>query len=230
MTAEEALHTRASVAVVGDGPRRIVADQLRADGFAVVGPAAHDPDPAVLVFCWLRVTQAAVAEARRQRDGDFRALVAVVGSVPTPHLVRALAAHLDGVVLLDTMRESLRPTLLAVLAGQSSHPLAFREQLDRPGLSNREKQVLAMVVLGLPNVAIAQKLFVTEASVKAHLTSAFAKLGVRSREAATALILDPEAGYGPGILRITPDRQPPEVSGTSGPAVRRARRTGRREQ
>jgi DNA-binding CsgD family transcriptional regulator len=55
------------------------------------------------------------------------------------------------------------------------------------------------------NAEIAQKLFVTEASVKAHLTSAFAKLGVRSREAAAALILDPDAGYGPGILRITSD-------------------------
>jgi DNA-binding CsgD family transcriptional regulator len=62
-----------------------------------------------------------------------------------------------------------------------------------------------MVVLGLTNAEIAQKLFVTEASVKAHLTSAFAKLGVRSREAAAALILDPDAGYGPGILRITSD-------------------------
>jgi DNA-binding CsgD family transcriptional regulator len=99
----------------------------------------------------------------------------------------------------------LRPTLLAVRAGQSAYPLAFREQLERPLLSAREKQVLAMVVLGLANQEIAGKLFLSEASVKAHLTSAFAKLGVRSREAAAALILDPDAGYGPGILRITSD-------------------------
>ena len=110
--------------------------------------------------------------------------------------------------MYDTLPRSLILTIDAVTAGQSSHPQLFRERLNEPLLSPREKQVLAMVVLGFANIEIARKLFVSEASVKAHLTSAFAKLGVRSREAATALILDPNSGYGPGILRITPDDSP----------------------
>jgi DNA-binding NarL/FixJ family response regulator len=132
-------------------------------------------------------------------------VIAVVDELPTPYIMRTLVRWLEGVVLLDAIDSALAPTVQAVLSGQASHPLAFREHLDQPVLSAREKQVLAMVVLGFANIEIAQKLFVTEASVKAHLTSAFAKLGVRSRDAATALILDPESGYGPGILRITPD-------------------------
>jgi DNA-binding NarL/FixJ family response regulator len=136
-------------------------------------------------------------------------IVAVLREPPTPYLMRALASRLEGVVMYDSLPRSLLLTIDAVVAGQSSHPQLFQERLNEPLLSPREKQVLAMVVLGFANIEIARKLFVSEASVKAHLTSAFAKLGVRSREAATALILDPNSGYGPGILRITPD-DPPE--------------------
>jgi DNA-binding NarL/FixJ family response regulator len=186
-----------AVAVAGDAFAGAVERQLAADGFRV----AADPD--VVVLGWPHVTREALAEIRHAPDSVPR--VAVVGAVPTPHLVRALTTTLEGVVLLDALAEALRPTLLAVLAGQVCHPLAFREQLERPLLSTREKQVLAMVVLGLQNAEIARKLYVTEAAVKAHLTSAFSKLGVRSRDAAAALILDPDSGYGPGILRITPD-------------------------
>ena len=183
----------------GDGFAGAVADQLAADGFRL----GEDPD--VVVVCWERVTRALLAEPPPERDGRQLPRVAVVDAVPTPHLIRALTARLEGVVEREAIGVALRPTLLAVLAGQVCHPLAFRGQLDRPLLSTREKQVLAMVVLGLSNAEIARKLFVTEASVKAHLTSSFGKLGVRSRAAAAALILDPDSGYGPGILRITAD-------------------------
>ena len=50
---------------------------------------------------------------------------------------------------------------------------------------------------------IAQKLHLSQNTVKTHLSSSFAKLGVRSRSEAAALILDPEAGLGTGILTIT---------------------------
>jgi DNA-binding NarL/FixJ family response regulator len=186
-----------AVGVAGDGFAGAIVERLAADGFRI----ADEPD--VVVLGWPQVTREALAAVRRAPARVPR--VAVVGAVPTPHLIRALTATLEGVVLVDALAEALRPTLLAVLAGQICHPLAFRAQLERPLLSAREKQVLAMVVLGLQNAEIARKLFVTEAAVKAHLTSAFAKLGVRSRDAAAALILDAESGYGPGILRITPD-------------------------
>ena len=59
--------------------------------------------------------------------------------------------------------------------------------------------------MGFSNAEIARKLFVTEATVKSHLSSSFAKLGVRSRAEATARILDPEHGLGTGILAISDD-------------------------
>ena len=55
-----------------------------------------------------------------------------------------------------------------------------------------------MVVLDFSNAEIARKLVVTESNVKNHLTSAFSKLGVTSRNEAAELILDPDSGLGPG--------------------------------
>jgi DNA-binding CsgD family transcriptional regulator len=68
-------------------------------------------------------------------------------------------------------------------------PSAIRQIVDRPPLSPRERQILAMVVLDFSNAEIARKLFVSESNVKNHLSSAFQKLGVKSRSAAAALIL-----------------------------------------
>jgi RNA polymerase sigma factor (sigma-70 family) len=48
-------------------------------------------------------------------------------------------------------------------------------------LSHREQQVITLVCDGLSNREIAEKLGVTEGTVKAHLYSIYGKLGVRSR-------------------------------------------------
>ena len=48
-------------------------------------------------------------------------------------------------------------------------------------LSTREQQVITLVCGGLSNKEIAEKLGVTEGTVKAHLHAIFEKLGVRSR-------------------------------------------------
>jgi hypothetical protein len=66
----------------------------------------------------------------------------------------------------------------------------------------REKQILGMVVMGFTNADIAAELYLAESTVKSHLSSAYPKLGVRSRRQATALILDPTQGLGPGIFAI----------------------------
>ena len=108
-------------------------------------------------------------------------------------------------MLADGLERALLPTLRAVTAGQCVVPRSIRELLERPPLSPGEREVLAIVVLGFSNAEIGEKLFVTERNVKSHLTSAFSKLGVSSRNAAAELIIDHESGLGPGILRISPE-------------------------
>ncbi len=55
------------------------------------------------------------------------------------------------------------------------------DRLDQAGLSDREREVVLEVVQGLSNKKVAEKLGITERTVKAHLGSVFGKLGVRDR-------------------------------------------------
>jgi DNA-binding NarL/FixJ family response regulator len=138
-------------------------------------------------------------------------LVAVVSEMPSALGARTIAARLEGGVLASELDQTLLPTLAAVAAGQCVIPRAIRQIVDRPPLSPRERQILAMVVLDFSNAEIARKLFVSESNVKNHLSSAFQKLGVKSRSAASELILDHESGLGPGILRISSEETLPEI-------------------
>jgi DNA-binding NarL/FixJ family response regulator len=160
---------------------------------------------------WTNARQEEIAtltELRSRHDGP---LVAILAEPPSTRGARVIAARLEGAVLATELEHTLLPTLAAVAVGQCVIPRAIRQIVDRPPLSPRERQILAMVVLDFSNAEIARKLFVTESNVKNHLSSAFQKLGVKSRSAAAELILDHESGLGPGILRISPEETLPEI-------------------
>jgi DNA-binding CsgD family transcriptional regulator len=59
-------------------------------------------------------------------------------------------------------------------------------------LSYREREVLRLAVGGMTNDAIARALYISRSTVKSHLTSAFAKLSVRSRSEAAAVLSNPD--------------------------------------
>jgi DNA-binding NarL/FixJ family response regulator len=82
----------------------------------------------------------------------------------------------------------------AVLAGFVCTPRSARRLVAKPTFSHREKEVLQLLVMGLTNRQIAGRLYLAESTVKSHLASAFAKLGVRSRKDAADLLLDPTEG------------------------------------
>jgi DNA-binding NarL/FixJ family response regulator len=118
---------------------------------------------------------------------------------------RVIHAGAWGYVLERELEETLVPTIGVVLAGQIALPKEEHMQVGAPTLSAREKQILGMVVMGYMNCDIANQLYLAESTVKSHLSSAFLKLGVRSRSEAVELILDAEQGLGRGILAITAD-------------------------
>jgi DNA-binding CsgD family transcriptional regulator/nucleoid-associated protein YgaU len=80
------------------------------------------------------------------------------------------------------------------IVGNGHKPLGLvGNEVSRPDqrihlLSARQREILELVAEGLPNAQIAQRLFVTESTVKQHLHKAYRTLGVRNRrEAAKSL-------------------------------------------
>ena len=57
----------------------------------------------------------------------------------------------------------------------------LRDILIQKGLSNREAEVAELVSKGLSNKEVANQLFVTEKTVKFHLTNIYKKMSVKSR-------------------------------------------------
>lgn len=132
-------------------------------------------------------------------------LVVVVPTVTVRETRALFASGMDALVLEREAERFLSAAVAAVTAGLLVLPHSLRELVSRPALSAREKQVLGMVVLGLTNREIADRLSVSESTVKSHLARSFRKIGAKSRREAAALILDPTNGLGTGILAISED-------------------------
>jgi DNA-binding NarL/FixJ family response regulator len=188
--------------------RASLADSIKS---ALPDGRGADHTPLIGLLGWKSASQEEVSSLKSLRDRHDGPLVAVLAESPAPRGARIVAARLEGAVMAIDLGHTLEPTLAAVAAGQCVVPKTIRQIVDRPPLSPRERQILAMIVLDFSNAEIAQKLFVTESNVKNHLSSAFQKLGVKSRNAAAELILDRESGLGPGILHISPEESLPEL-------------------
>ena len=130
-------------------------------------------------------------------------IVVIVASTARADVRRALRAGADGVVADADLEAALAHTVQDVAAGQLVVPRALRREIERRPLSHREKQVLGLAVLGATNAEIAQRLWVTEHTVKSHLSSSFSKLGVGSRHEAAELVLDRDDSLGAGVLAAT---------------------------
>jgi DNA-binding NarL/FixJ family response regulator len=121
------------------------------------------------------------------------AIVLVCGG-ETAVVRKALRAGVDGFVPETTVEQALEGTLAAVLSGQISVPQSIRNRISWTTFSLREKQVLQLVACGLTNAEIADRLYLSESTVKSHLSTSFRKLGVSSRAEAAAAALDPDNG------------------------------------
>ncbi|MGC5584091.1 response regulator [Ornithinimicrobium sp. W1679] len=123
-------------------------------------------------------------------------------------ILRALDAGAAGYLLKDAPPEELFAAIHAtahgemVLSSSVAATLLRRASSPGPVVTEREVQVLELLVRGLGNKDLARELLVSEATVKSHLSHIYAKLGVETRAGAVAAALDQR------IVRAA-DRGPP---------------------
>ncbi|MCU1528260.1 MAG: LuxR family transcriptional regulator [Frondihabitans sp.] len=116
-------------------------------------------------------------------------------------ILSAVEAGASGYLLKDAPPHELTAAVRAAASGESAlAPVIASRLMDRlrapqVSLSSREMQVLEAVAAGRSNTEVAADLFVTETTVKSHLSHIFSKLDVNSRTAAVS------AARRQGILR-----------------------------
>ncbi|MFF9126022.1 response regulator [Streptomyces sp. NPDC014889] len=201
-----------SLLIVDDHP--VVLDGLRgmfesAPGFTVLGEApngveavrkaaALDPD---VILMDLRMPGGSGVDAIREltrRGARSKVLVLTTYDTDSDTLP-AIEAGATGYLLKDAPRGELFTAVRAAAEGRTVLSPAVASRLvsavraPAPGkepLSAREREVLALVARGTSNREIARELFISEATVKTHLTHLYAKLGVKDRAAAVAVAYD----------------------------------------
>ena len=194
--------------VVRDGLSMLVA---LIDGVQVVGAAsdggealalaeAHHPDVVLMDLRMPGMDGITATGQLRQRLPAARVLV-LTTYADDATILPALRAGALGYLTKDASAEQIEAAIRAVHAGLTHLDPAVQEHLvaavtsrapDAPeggihprqlpaGLTTREAEVLALLASGLSNPEIAQRLFVSNATVKTHINRIFAKTGARDR-------------------------------------------------
>lgn len=176
--------------------------------------AEHEPD---VVLMDLRMPRCDGVEATRRltESGSKTKVVALTTYADDQSVIQALRAGASGFLTKDATGEQIREALGAAVRGEALIDPAVQHHLVRAiartaplrwrppdasalpdGLTRREAGVLALIAEGLSNGEIAERLTVTETTVKSHINHLFSKTGVRDR--AQAVIYAYRHGLAPG--------------------------------
>jgi DNA-binding NarL/FixJ family response regulator len=185
-------------AVVRNGLAQLLgaAEDIEIVGMAADGAEALEvvtrlePD-VVLMDLQMPVVDGVTATRTIASSGSSAQVVVLTSYSDSDRIVGALDAGAVGYLLKDAEPEDLLEGVRAVARGESPiHPKAARQLLTARteagnrvavDLTPREAEVLKLVRLGLANKQIGRRLGISERTVKAHLTSAFQRIGVTDR-------------------------------------------------
>ncbi|MFZ0546179.1 MAG: response regulator transcription factor [Candidatus Promineifilaceae bacterium] len=178
-----------------------VFDDLELVGEAADGPAAIQlcasllPDVILMDIVMPDIDGVMVTRAIRQRFPTVQ--VIALTSFKEKELVQnALKAGAIGYLLKDVTADVLAQAIRDAHAGRSTlSPAALQVMVQaatQPApsgydLTDREMDVLALMIEGLNNTEIAEKLFVSPSTIKSHVSHILAKLDVSSRTEAVAI-------------------------------------------
>ena len=156
-----------------------------ADGAEALAAAEqHAPDVALIDLVMPNVDGIEAIRGLRERVPAARAIV-LSSFIDDEKLLPAVRAGAAGYLLKDVQPQQLVDAIRTVHAGGALlHPkVASRllEEMAADPLTPREREVLALIGRGMANKVIARELSLSEKTVKAHVSSILAKLGVADR-------------------------------------------------
>lgn len=179
------------------------------DEFTVVGEAGdgeagvdlcrrHKPDVVLMDMIMPRMDGIAAIKIIRQISPETQ-VIALTSFNEPDNVQNALKAgaisYLMKNVSVDELANAVRKasrgqSTLAPEAAQVLISAATRPPAVGHDLTEREREVLALMVLGLNNREIAERLIISSSTVKNHVSSILAKLGTVSRTQAVALAVE----------------------------------------
>jgi DNA-binding CsgD family transcriptional regulator len=150
---------------------------LRLRAALVTPERASDSRGVTLIGRGGRIEYASPAAARLFRE--------YFGAQASAELPLALADWVDS----GAARSSWHHNDRRLTIDRVGDALVLEETRDPVGLTEREREVLALVAEGRTNLEIAEALWIAPSTVRKHLENVFPKLGVRTRTAAAARFL-----------------------------------------
>lgn len=144
---------------------------------------AH-PD-VVLVEPWMRSGDGIAFISRISMEHPEIPVIALSRLWDEQHVAESRAAGAVAHLPKTTDLNDLPALVRQVLAGIELHPPAVAGAALRSPLTAREREVLRLASKGMSNAEIARELFVTEQTVKFHLSNTYRKLGAHNRTEAS---------------------------------------------
>lgn len=171
-----------------EGDIEVVAEVGRGDELVAAALAAR-PDVAVVDIEMPAQDGISAASELRQSLPGCRTLILTMFGRPG-FVQRAMESGVSGFMLKDAPVEALAAAIRRCAAGEDVVDVALASQALRAGpcpLSSREREILAACAEGLPTAAIAQRLWLSEGTVRNKVSEILGKLGARNRAEAAQI-------------------------------------------
>jgi DNA-binding NarL/FixJ family response regulator len=185
------IQSRSRMTIVGEAANRNEALALAAskssDIILLDLDLGGDSGVAVIAELTAAAPEARIIVLTGLRDPEAHQQAVLLGAMGIVKKERAADVLINAIERVHAGEAWLEPTLMAGVLTEMTRSVKAKkadpEDIKIAALTNREREVIALIGEGIKNKEIADRLFISETTVRHHLTSIFDKLGVADRVA-----------------------------------------------